>query len=290
MRMGAAIVVGWTLASVTALACGLRIPVPQRSRRKDANQLRLWLLQSGAPASPGQFCGAIVGLFSVVWAMLSALSGVVVAIVPSTAIATLPVLFYNRQRTARLALAQRSWPDALRDIVTSVASGQSLHQALCALADGRHGSLSTAFQRYPSLSRSSGSVAALEIVRAELADPVSDRVLEVFILAIERGGSVVRTILDDLAESIGADVQVLNEIDTALLESRINARAVVVLPWVALLLLNQGGGPFRDFYSSSGGVAVVSLGAIMTFIGWGLIRRLSRIPSEPRVFVPRGQQ
>ena len=289
MRPLAALVVGWTLAAATALVCGMRLPTPKRSRRAvGLNRRSAWIQQAGVPATYRQFVAAIIGLFAISWIVLGAVSGVVVAVVPSGAIAALPLLYYSRQRTARLAQAQQSWPDALRDVVTSVASGQSLHQGLCSLAKSRHGSLSNAFQRYPSLSRSIGTVAALEVVRAELADPVSDRVIEVFILAIERGGSVVRVILDDLAASIGADVQVLNEIDTALLESRINARAVVVLPWVALLMLNQGGGPFHDFYSTSGGAVVVLIGAVLTVVGWGFVSRLSRIPNEERVFVPRG--
>ena len=290
MTFMAAVAVGWTLAALTALVCGLRIPMPRPLWHQSGLSRRgVWLQQAGVPASYGQFVASIIGLFAVSWIVLGAMSGGVVAIVPSAAIAAVPVLYYSRRRTTRLAQAQQSWPDALRDVVTSVASGQSLHQALCSLSNGHHGPLSAAFQRYPSLSRSIGSVAALEMVRAELADPVSDRVIEVFVLAVERGGSVVRVVLDDLTQSIGADVRVLNEIDTALLESRINARAVVVLPWVALLLLNQGGGPFRDFYSSSGGAVVVFVGAVLTVVGWGAVSRLSRIPNEERVFVPRGQ-
>jgi len=94
----------------------------------------------------------------------------------------------------------------------------------------------------------------LEIVKAELADPTSDRVLEVLVLAQERGGAIVTSILDDLITATTRDVKLLDEIDSQALEMKINARAVLVLPWLVLVALTVRGGAFRDFYESPGGV------------------------------------
>ncbi len=290
MMVLAAIIVGWSCAALVAVVSGNPLPIPRRTteRRSYSAGCDAWLQQAGARATVAQFAAASLATTMVAYGCLSTIAGPIVAVVPAAAIGALPYFFYARRRIARLTAAQRAWPDALRDVLTSIASGQSLHQAMVALPNGKHGELSTAFDRYRSLSRSLGTVAALEVVRAELADPVSDRVIEVFILAAERGGSVVRTILEDLAGSIGADISVLNEIDTAVLESRINARAVVALPWVALIMLNQGGGPFHEFYRTSAGFVVVALGAAMTVLGWTMVSKLSRMPEEQRVFLPGG--
>ena len=107
----------------------------------------------------------------------------------------------------------------------------------------------------------SGPAPALEIVKEELADPTSDRVLEVLILAHERGGAIVRTILEDLVDATTKDLKLLEELETEGLEMRINARAVVVLPWLVLVALTARPGAFRDFYRSGGGVVTLLLGA-----------------------------
>src|SRR5690606_32766596 len=81
-----------------------------------------------------------------------------------------------------------------------------------------------AFAPYPFLARSLGVVAALEAIRDQAADPTTDRVIEVLIVAHEKGGAIVPEILRDLAEATARDVWAAEEIDTAALEHRINAR------------------------------------------------------------------
>ena len=106
-------------------------------------------------------------------------------------------------------------------------------------------------------------------------------------MAYERGGASVTGILADLAVSVTADLRTVEEIRTAELEQKINARAVFALPWLVLLLITIRDGPFRDFYRSSAGVLTVIVGAILSLIGLLIVSRLSRDPAEPRVFAPR---
>ena len=91
-------------------------------------------------------------------------------------------------------------------------------------------------------------------------------------------------ILRDLAESTTRDIWALEEIRTQALEHRINARIVFVLPWIVLLAMTVRAGPFREFYSSPGGLLVVTVGAVMSLGGMALVARLGRDPVEPRVF------
>jgi hypothetical protein len=64
---------------------------------------------------------------------------------------------------------------------------------------------------------------------------------------------------------------------------RINAAAVVVLPWSVLVLLCVRGGAFRAFYTSPAGFLVVLVGAVMSGAGYLWIRHLGRGHDEPRV-------
>lgn len=113
--------------------------------------------------------------------------------------------------------------------------------------------------------------------------------IEVLLLAHERGGAVVRAILEDLVDATTRDLKLLDELDTEGLEMRINARAVVVLPWIVLVALTARPGPFRDFYRSPGGVATLVVAVVFTVIGVLVLGRLGREPEETRVFsAPRG--
>lgn len=179
---------------------------------------------------------------------------------------------------------QRAWPDGLRDLIASMAAGRSLTQSVSALGDSGPEPLRPEFTRFAELARVLGTGPALEIVKDELADPTSDRVIEVLLLAHERGGAIVRTILEDLTEATTRDLKLLDELDTESLEMRINARAVVVLPWLVLLALTARPGDFRDFYRSSAGVLTVVVAAALSAVGVVVLGRLGREEAEERVF------
>jgi len=113
-------------------------------------------------------------------------------------------------------------------------------------------------------------------------------VLEILVLAHERGGQIVKEILEDLVVVTTKDLKVLDEIETEGLEMKINARAVLVLPWFVLLALTMRAGPFRAFYQSAAGLAVVVVGAGLSALGYAWISRLGRVHSEQRVFGSAG--
>ena len=154
---------------------------------------------------------------------------------------------------------QAAWPDGLRDLLASISAGLSLTQAVTNLAATGPAALRVAFARFPQLARVIGTGPALELFKEDLADATSDRVLEVLILAQERGGAIVREILEDLVDATTRDLKLLDELETEGLEMRINAKAVVVLPWLVLVALTARPGAFRDFYQSAGGVVTLVL-------------------------------
>jgi tight adherence protein B len=215
----------------------------------------------------------------------AALTGsVFVALVPAIAVALIPKAYFGRRRRARLRDVQRAWPDGLRDILASITAGLSLTQALTTLAATGPAPLRAAFARFPELARMIGTGPALELVKEDLADATSDRVIEVLVLAHERGGAIVREILEDLVAATSRDLKLLDEIETEGLEMRINARAVMVLPWFVLVALTARPGAFRDFYRSSSGVVTLVLAGLLTAVGVIALSRLAREPVEARPF------
>lgn len=125
------------------------------------------------------------------------------------------------------------------------------------------------------------------VIKEELADPTSDRVIEVLMVAYERGGPSVTAILTDLADAVTEDLRTVEEIQTAELEQKINARAVFALPWLVLFLITLRAGEFRDFYQSPQGIATVGVGAVLSAAGIWLVTRLGQEPGETRVFASR---
>lgn len=239
----------------------------------------------GLDVSPPQFWatvfGAGFGTFLVVYAVTGL---VVVALVPAVVVATMPKAYFSRKRSQRITRVQEAWPDGIRDILSSVRSGASLPTAIESLALFGPAPLREAFQGFDVYSRSLGVVAALEMVKDDIADPTADRIVEVLILAYERGGTVVPEILEDLAEATTRDLWTLEQVRTEALEQKINSRAVFVLPWVVLVAMTARSGAFRDFYSSPTGLVVVLIGGVMSLIGVWIASRLSAQPTEPRVF------
>ncbi len=279
MRLVAALASGTAVGLAVALVLGGFRPRPRRP-----SPLAEWLTQAGSSLTPARFRLLTVATFVASFGAFTALAGVwTVALVPALAAAAGPRVYLGRARDRRLLEVQRAWPDGLRDLVASIGAGMSLQRAIETMARTGPEPLRRAFGRFPLLARTIGVPAALEAIRAELADPTSDRVIEVLIIAHRRGGSLVPKILGDLAAATTRDVWAAEEIATQSLEQKINARAVFVLPWLVLLALTARQGAFREFYGTRLGGVVIAVGGLMSLAGIVVVSRLGREPDEPRV-------
>ncbi len=289
MRSVAAVAIGLCCALVAGALMGT-LParrVARHRRHQRLDRARIWIQQAGLAVTPLQFCAGSAAAGMLALLVVTALTGsAFVAIVPAVAVALLPRAYFGRRRAARLRAVQAAWPDGLRDLVASISAGRSLTQAVAALVTSGPAPLREAFARFPQLARMLGTGPALELVKEELADPTSDRVMEVLLLAHERGGAIVRTILTDLTDATTRDLKLLDELETEGLEMRINARAVIVLPWLVLVALTARPGAFRDFYQSGGGLVTLVVAAMLTALGVVVLGRLGREPFEDRVFAP----
>jgi tight adherence protein B len=245
------------------------------------------LLQAGTELSVAQFAGGSLAAGVATFAVVAAISGSpVVAVVPAAAVGFLPRAYFGQRRARRLSELRQAWPDGIRHIVSGIQSGMSLNQAIASLATNGPVPLRLAFERFAVAARMVGVPAALEVVKQQLSDSTSDRVIEVLLLAHERGGRIVTDVLRDLAEATSKDLKTMEEIASDRLEPKINSRAVFALPWFVLVMLCASAGPFRDFYKTAGGVVVILIGAAISLLGIAIVERLSRDPLEERVFGP----
>lgn len=254
-----------------------------RQRRESSKTRRA--VVPGLDVTPAQFWVAVLGAGLLTFALIYGLTGlIVVAAVPAVVVASLPRAYFARKRSLRQTAIQEAWPDGLRDILSSIRSGASLPRAVDNMALFGPAPLRDAFQGFGVYARSLGVVPALEMIKDDLADPASDRILEILILAHERGGTAVPEILSDLAEAATRDVWTSEQVRTEALEQKINSRVVFILPWLVLVAMTARSGPFREFYATGVGIAVVTIGGVLSLLGILIASKLGSQPDEPRVF------
>lgn len=281
------------MTALTALLTGISVFYvagallgrPERGPRPRRDSLRVWLVQAGAGVTPPQFILASVGAIGAALLIAWGISGsLVVGLFPALAAGLAPRAYFSGLRRRRLAEVRQAWPDGLRDLAAGVGSGLSLAQAISALARDGPAPLRTAFASFDLISRVHGVVPALVAIRDDLADPASDRIIEVLVVAHERGGPLTRQLLVDLADATTRDLWTAEMIRTDQLEQKINARAVFALPWLVLLFLTATVPEYRAFYGSTQlGTTVVVVGAVFSGAGLWLASRLGRDEEEPRI-------
>lgn len=296
MRLVAALVAGaavW-LAAETLTGGGLRRLSPIRhrdghpARRIGRRSRQVWLSQAGAAVTPRQFWAVSLGLTAACFLGLYAVDQtLVVAAVPALAAGALPYAYWSSQRRKRADARFEAWPEALRHVIGRLQSGIStLHEALDELSVSGPAALRPSMARYVRLSARVGYRQALEVVRGELADPISDPVLLTFEMAVEEGTDQVVRILSNLAEQIQGDLQLTERIRTLQTQSRVATWAVFALPYGLLVFLCSTEVFYRQFFSAPAGLAVVAAGFGLSLVGLLLARRLARpIPTTERVFV-----
>ena len=284
MNLVAPLASGVAVALIMSFVIGNRRAPRHRRARPEP-----WAVQLGLDVTPWQFWSVSIGAGVASYLVVYALTSLpIVSVMPAVVVATLPRAYYGRKRSRHLIEVQHAWPDGLRDLISSVRSGASLPTAIESLATFGPAPLRRAFSSFSVYSRSLGFVRVLEMVKSDLADPTSDRVIEVLILAYERGGAVVPQILLDLAEATTKDIWTLEQVQTEALEQKINSRVVFVLPWFVLIAMTAQSGAFREFYSTSAGVLVAGIGGAMSLIGMAIASRLGRQPPEPRILTSAG--
>lgn len=269
----------------TALAIGGLISVLSRARAERVPKQVMRASLPGLDASRGQLWIASVGVGGLMFVVTLAFTGLLfLSAVPAFVVAWLPRAYFVRKHALRLVAVQEAWPDGIRDLLSSIRAGASLARAVEEMAAFGPKPLRDAFQGFDVYARSLGVVPALELIKEDLADPASDRIIEILILAHERGGSAVPEILEDLTEAATKDLWTAETVRTEALEQKINSRVVFVLPWIVLIAMTSRPGPFREFYGTPSGIAVVAVGGVLSLVGIIIASRLGKLPVEPRVF------
>lgn len=195
----------------------------------------------------------------------------------------LPPAMIRRLRRKRQVSLRELWPEAIDNLASAVRAGMSLPEGISGLAVRGPEPLRPAFARFGAAYRASGRfVECLDALKADLADPVGDRVCETLRVAREVGGSDLGTVLRMLSELLRADARVRAELETRQGWTVNAARLAVAAPWLVLLMLGSQSSTLQAF-DSSGGILLLVIGAVVCLLAYRIMIMVGRLPAEPRV-------
>jgi tight adherence protein B len=197
--------------------------------------------------------------------------------------AALPLATVGRRAARRRASLAAAWPDAVDDLASAVRAGLSLPDAVAALSERGPSALREPFARFAADYRVTGSFGVcLDRLKADLGDPVGDRVVEALRLARDVGGTELGRLLRTLSAVLREDARTRGELLARQSWAVNAARIAAAAPWATLLLLSLRPGALAA-YDSAGGVVVLALAAGTSATAYVLMLRIGRLPTDERV-------
>lgn len=275
-------------AGVVLIASPWLWPAPTTSMRAPsvAEGLRDRLRQAGlghvpvaVPAIVSVLAGLALGAVVLVLAPIPALGLAGAALGAAVPLVVISARARSRRRALRLA-----WPDLVDHLVAGIRSGVPLAEAIGALAEIGPVETRPAFREFTRVALGAGTVGlALDRLKAALADPVADRIVETVRMARDVGGTELPTVLRALAASLRQEAAVRAEVEARQSWIRGAARLGVAAPWVVLLLLASRP-EAAAAYNSPGGLVLLAVGLAVTIIAYRIMLALGRLPEERRWF------
>lgn len=244
------------------------------------------LVQAGlGQVRPAVFAVVVVLAATSAAAVAALLTSVVaVTVLAGLAGGVLPIVILTGRARARRRASRVLWPDVVDHLVSALRSGATLVDALASLGEAGPASVAPAFRAFARDIRATGDADhAFDALKARLADPVADRIVEAMRMVREVGGTELTGVLRALSASLRQDAALRSEVEARQSWIRNAARLGVAAPWVVLLLLASRP-EAATAYDSPTGAALIGVGFVVTVIAYRLMIALGRLPEERRWF------
>ncbi len=283
--MGAFVGLLFGLGLLLAWRSGPRAPVRPARGPSVQDRTADLLAQAGIEGvSPTRLLAACVALGLVVSVLVLGTSRVpVIALAFGGFGGLVPIVLVRRRRSQRLVELREVWPEAVDNLASGVRAGLSLPEALTQLGHRGPEQLRSPFRRFGEDYRATGRFAeSLDRLKANLADPVGDRVVEALRMAREVGGTDLGRLLRTLSTFLREDARTRAELETRQGWTVNAARLALCAPWALLLLLSLQPETVRA-YNTTAGALVLILGGGTSFVAYRVMLRIARLPEERRV-------
>jgi tight adherence protein B len=259
------------------------VPAPPKGMAQP--RLQELLLQAGIEGvSPGQLIGASAGLGAVTLVLVLGTSGVpIIGLAFGLFASLLPITLVRRRRSQRAIELREVWPEAVDNLSSAVRAGLSLPEALTQLGVRGPEQLRSAFTRFGEDYRATGRFTeCLDALKASLADPVGDRVVEALRMAREVGGNDLGRLLRTLSTFLREDARTRAELETRQGWTVNAARLALGAPWALLLLLSTQPSAVAA-YNQPAGAVVLLVGGGVSFVAYRVMLGIAKLPVERRV-------
>ena len=256
---------------------------PRPRERRD--EFRGLLARAGlSEVTLRSLAGLCTAAFVLAALVMSAISGVLaIGLVFGLLAATLPIAVLRGRALRRLREHAELWPDAVDNLASAVRAGLSLPESLVQLGERGPEGLRDPFVQFDRDYQATGRFdESLDLLKARLADPVGDRVIEALRIARDVGGGDLGRMLRALSGFLRDDLRTRGEIESRQSWTVNGARLAVVAPWAVLLAMSFQ----RDVvarYASPTGAIVLAVGAILCVVAYRLMIWIGRLPTERRV-------
>ncbi|ALE92657.1 type II secretion system protein F [Arthrobacter alpinus] len=260
-----------------------RAEVPPRLARH--SRLADLLVQSGvtqvSPASLAFSTACLAVMVAlVVWLLTGAAA---IALCFGLFSGYLPFALLRWRARRRAAVLRELWPDVVDHLRSAIRAGLSLPEALIQLGAKGPAELRGAFLIFAADYRATGRFeGALEDLKARLADPVADRIIEVLRLTRDVGGSDLGRLLGTLSEFLRDHARTRSELEARQSWTVNAARLAVAAPWIVLMLMSTRPEAVQA-YNSAAGWLVLGGGLLVSVVCYRLMLRLGALPQEQRV-------
>ncbi|KQV75845.1 type II secretion system protein F [Aeromicrobium sp. Root344] len=271
------LLIGWTFADP-----GWR---PARRSIRGKGRLADLLARAGVEGiSPAQIAGLCVVAFLLAAMVVTAASGVpAIGAIFGLMAGAVPTSVL-RGRAARRAREHAAlWPDAVDNLSSAVRAGLSLPEALMQLGERGPEGLRVPFAQFGRDYQASGRFHdSLDLLKARLADPVGDRVIEALRIAREVGGGDLGRMLRSLSGFLRDDLRTRGELESRQSWTVNGARLAVGAPWAVLLFMCLQQDVVERF-ATTAGLVVLASGAVLCVVAYRLMLWIGRLPTEKRI-------
>jgi tight adherence protein B len=248
------------------------------------NKIENLLIQAGyRNIQPAQFVMLLLGGLAVAVVILAVITNsILISIAVCVCVGAQLVESFQSKVAAETQKANTQWPKYLDSIHSATWAGATLEQALLdsiSSAPTKHSWALLEFEK----DHNSGIAfsTSLDNLKARLANPIADRLIEITRLASASGGRGYLNALRAQSLQLRLENSTWSEINVKQNWVLGTAKLAVLAPWLILVLLCLRPETAIAFQSESG-VTVLVLGTFASLLAFRLIKTLGRLPPRQR--------
>lgn len=202
-------------------------------------------------------------------------------------ILSLPAIYLAKTsyQTRKIMIARaQAWPEVLDLIISSLQSGASISESLANLATVGPQSIRKEFDKFSKSLISGGKFeAALDDLKQEFADPITDQLFETLYFATKFGSKNTIKVLREISEYAAADLALRAEINTRFGWIKNSANLAALAPWLLFIILRTQENA-RIAYMQPAGQLLMIFGVIATLLAYLWMSRIAKLPKAKRLF------